>query len=428
MNKKLLSSSLLVLLICGFVLVCSLRFDVVGASTEVTGIIDSDVVWRKVDSPFNLTGPILVDEDVTLTVEAGVTVGLNGYYIRVDGTLRARGSMFDKIYFIDGSSEPPNYAITFAENSTSWDELDGSGCVLEYVVIDSVHAGISMEDVSPRVDNNFINAYYAVDVIGGSPVISNNIINGEIGVHEASPIIMGNTITGSISAAASSGETLILNNTIIAGERNKDMPGIICSYAHVEGNVIYGFEAGGIVAESRWNRDLVIEENLIVFNSVGINISRSASPGIRYNTIANNSVGIEINAFSSPTLYYNNIQDNVEYSIYLSEASEDVDADDNWWGTTDYYAIRESIFDFEDDFNLGEVAVLPFLSKPASTAPSIASAPEPPLTPTPTPSASPINAPTSPSLQTLEIAIVILLIIVAALLIVTIYLLLKKGR
>jgi parallel beta-helix repeat protein len=160
---------------------------------------------------------------------------------------------------------------------------------------------------------------------------------------------------------------------------------------------------------------------------VGIHVSQSASPQIRYNTIANNSVGIELNAFSSPTLYYNNIQDNEEYSIYLSEVSEDVDADDNWWGTTDYYAIIESIFDFEDDFNLGEVTVLPFLSEPVSAAPPIESAPEPTPTPTPTPSTSPTDAPTS-SLQTLEIAILILLSIVAALLIVTIYLLLKRGR
>ena len=425
--NKLLSSALLVILVCGFALVCSLRFDMVEASTEVTGIIDSDVVWRKVDSPFNLTGPILVDEDVTLTVEAGVTVDLNGYYLRVDGTLRARGSLFDKIYFIGGGSEPPNYAITFTENSTSWNELEGSGCVLEYVVIDSVHAGISMEEVAPRVDGNFISAYYAVDVFGGSPVISNNIINGAVGVHYASPTITGNTITGSIAAFESYEETVISNNTIIAGEQNRDVPGIACSYARVVGNVIYGFTAGGITTGHKWGHTSVIEENLIMFNSVGINVSQSASPQIRYNTIANNSVGIELNAFSSPTLYYNNIQDNEEYSIYLSEVSEDVDADDNWWGTTDYYAILESIFDFEDDFNLGEVTILPFLSEPVSAAPPIESAPEPTPTPTPTPSTSPTDAPTS-SLQTLEIAILILLSIVAALLIVTIYLLLKRGR
>ena len=427
MKKKWLSSALIVVLVCAFALVCPLRFGTVNASTEVTGIIDSDAVWSKGDSPFNLTGPILVDEDATLTVEAGVTVDLNGYYIRVDGTLSARGSLFDKIYFTGGGSEPPNYAITFTVNSTSWNELDGSGSVLENVVIDSVHAGISMEEVAPRLDGNFITGYYAIDVFGGSPEISNNIINGAIGVHHASPTITGNTITGSIAAFESLEETVISDNTIIAGEQNKDVPGIVCSNALVVGNVIYGFTAGGITTGYKWGHNSVIEENLIMFNSVGINVTQSGSPQIRYNTIANNSVGIELNALSSPTLYYNNIQDNDEYSIYLSEVSQDVDADYNWWGTINYYTIKESVFDFEDDFNLGEIIVTPFLTEPASLAPPIESAPEPTPTPTPTPSTSPTDAPSS-SLQTLEIAILILLSIVAGLLIVTIYLLLKRGH
>jgi hypothetical protein len=426
-GKRLFSSALFIVLIGVFFLGCVLRFGTVHASVEVNGIIDSDTTWRKLDSPFNLTGPILVEKGVTLTVEAGVTVNLNGHYIRVDGTLSARGTEFDKIRFSGGGSEPPNWSITFTETSTSWSEQDGSGCVLEYVVLDSAHTGISIEDVAPKIDNNFIRGYYAVDVFGGSPVISNNIIDGAIGVHYASPTITGNTITGSISAFESLGQTLILENTIVGGGQNVDVPGIVCSHANVTGNVIYGFVSGGIVAEFKWGHSPVIEENLIMYNSVGINVSQYANPQIWCNTIANNSLGIAIAQGSLVNLLYNSIQDNVEYNLYLSEYSEDVDADDNWWGTTSYYPIADLIFDFEDDFNLGTVDFTPILTEPYPKAPSLASAPEP--TPTPTPVVSPEGTPNSGmSLRDLEVAILVLLIIVAGLLVVTIVLLLRKGR
>ncbi len=423
LGKRLFSSALFIVLIGAFALGCVLRFGTVQASVEVNGIIDSDTTWRKLDSPFNLTGPILVEKGVTLTVEAGVTVNLNGHYIRVDGTLSAQGTEFDKIRFIGGGSEPPNWSITFTETSTSWSEQDGSGCVLEYVVVDSAHTGISIEDVAPKIDNSFISGYYAVDVFEGSPVISNNIIQGAIGVHYASPTITGNTITGSISAVESLGQTVISENTIVGGDQNTDVPGIVCSHANVTGNVIYGFVSGAIVAEYKWGHSPVIEKNLIMYNSVGINVSKGANPRVWCNTIANNSLGIEINEGSLVNLLYNSIQDNVEYNLYLSESSEDIDADDNWWGTTSYYPIAESIFDFEDDFNLGTVDFTPILTAPYPTAPSLADAPEP--TSAPTPTISPTDTP-STSLHELEVAILLLLIIVAGLLVATIFLLLKK--
>jgi parallel beta-helix repeat protein len=416
---------LLVLLVGGLVFCCLLRFGAVHASREVTGIIDSDTVWRKADSPFNLTGPVLVGEGVRLEVEAGVTVNLNGYYIRVAGVLYARGSVSDKIYFVGDGGEPPNWAITFSETSVGWNGLVGSGSFLENVVVNSTHTGIYLEKVTPKINNCVISAYYAVDVFECSPVISNCVIEGAIGVHYASPTITGNVIRGSISAWDSSGKTVISNNTIVGGWQNENVSGVVCSDALVSGNVVYSFATAGITVDSIWGAHAVIEENLIMFNSVGINVSSRADPVIRYNTIANNSVGIEVNDGSLPVISYNNIQDNGEYSVYLLESALDVDAADNWWGTTDYYAVRESIFDFNDDFNLGNVTFVPFLTELEPTAPSIASAPEP--TPAPTPSSSPASSPPSP-FSDLEVAIFVLLVVIAGLLVAVLALLLKKRR
>lgn len=124
-------------------------------------------------------------------------MNLNSYYIRVAGTLSARGSSIDKIYF-NGGSNIPNYSIDFTISSTNWNEQTGSGCIIENAVINSTHTGINIESVEPKINNNYISAFYAIDVYRASPEISNNIINGAIGVHDASPTITGNTITGKI--------------------------------------------------------------------------------------------------------------------------------------------------------------------------------------------------------------------------------------
>jgi hypothetical protein len=368
-NKLLSSTLLLTILIGSFALVGTARFCTVKAATSVTGIITSDTTWTKINSPYNLTGPILVNNGVTLTIEAGATVNLNSYYIRVAGTLHAQGSSADKIYF-NGGSNIPNYSIDFTESSTSWNERTGSGCIIENAVINSIHTGIFIENVAPKINNNYINAFYAIDVSQASPVISNNIINGAIGVHTASPTITGNTITGRIEIGERyGGMTVISNNKVIGGGLDVNSFGIVCGDAYIYGNVIYGFTVAGIVTSD----NATIEKNLIMYNPTGIKIDSRyywviANPTIRYNTITNNSVGIEMNI------------------------AENIDATNNWWGTTDTQAIEQSIHDFEDDFNLGKVTFVPFLTAPNPEAPEIPTptpSPIPSPEPTPTPSQGP---------------------------------------
>ena len=63
---------------------------VVYADTEISRIISSNTTWTKAGSPYSLTGNLLVDNGVTLTIEAGVIINLNSFYITVNGTLQAR--------------------------------------------------------------------------------------------------------------------------------------------------------------------------------------------------------------------------------------------------------------------------------------------------------------------------------------------------
>jgi len=89
-----------------------------------------------------------------------------------------------------------------------------------------------------------------------------------------------------------------------------------------------------------------------------------------------------------PAITNNNIYNN----SYNAETFVSVQTSlpDNWWGTTNTQAINQSIYDFKDDFNLGTVNFVPFLTAPNPQAP-VFLAPAP--TSTPTPSASPTPAP-----------------------------------
>lgn len=323
------------------------------ASTDVSGIISSDVTWTKEGSPYSLTGPLLVNKGVTLTIEPGVTVYLNDNYIRVNGTLFARGSKTDMIH-LEISSTPVNYLgkdIEFASSSSDWDEQLGTGCIIENTV---VNTGLSVEN---------------------SPKISNNVINSRIGVSGRSTVVISNNNivaqkAYSSTIAVTGGAAVISNNTITCSGDGGSV-GI-----HIEGenhiyildNVISGFGSAAIRAAG----PVAIERNSLVDNDCGIQIGdfigltglvfgANSRIVIRNNTIQHNVEGIH-GPTSASTIIYNRIQNN-DYNIVLRDAST-VNATYNWWGTTNPQAINQTFFDFTNDFNLGTVTFTPFLTEP----------------------------------------------------------------
>jgi hypothetical protein len=544
-RKSLLSAVLTTILVGGLLLVGAMHFSTVQAATEVTGIISSDITWTKANSPYSLTGPTAVGKGVTLTIEAGATVNLNGYYVQVNGTLVAQGSSADKIYFNNGE-------LVFTSVSNGWNEQTSSGNIIENAILDETSISSSQ---SLKISSSSVNEDYSDSVtisLGSSSIITNNIIKGAIQVDGASALISGNTITGRVYTGDSStisnniitqgaikfqttnkvyaiqtgmsstissntvtgianpaypvltGELAaisvgggssvisnkvtgtitgrpseISNNVVTGGGLNHDMGGretiaiytiyIYSSSSTITDNIITGtngvavnFQAGasmisgntingnilggteaaqstisrntitgaiGIAAGSAaifgniiegpincGGSDASIHDNVISDGITGINVitgtatiernsitkySNGISVGsqaiIRSNTISGNNIGIELNNSPSVTIANNNIQNNNQNSIYLKETSNDIEATNNCWGTTDTQAINQTIHDFKNDFNLGKVNFVPFLTEPNPEATPDPNA-LPISTPTPVPSTSP--TPTSSPAQT----------------------------
>jgi len=95
------------------------------------------------------------------------------------------------------------------------------------------------------------------------------------------------------------------------------------------------------------------------------------TPIIMYNTLTLNNYGIFLFLHPYPTISKNNIYGNYIYDIKLYNDVPNVDASNNWWGTTNITLIDEHIYDFYDDFTLGKVNYIPILSVPHPDTPKI---------------------------------------------------------
>jgi hypothetical protein len=417
-TKSLLSVSLRVMII-SFLLSAVLYCGRVKADTNVSGIFTSDTTWTKSSSPYNLTGNILIESGVTITVEAGATVNFNEHFIRVNGSLiiqpgvtldmrtvvgggsiqvngllTARGTSTNPIHVIGGTYyyawiAPPTYSsIVFSQSSIPWNEQTGSGCIIENVVLNSTNISVNN---SPKIaENKFLDGG-GVTVSSGSPEISNNNINGRIEINGGSPTIENNYIEyGQIfyySDYSGEGEYVTIIGNVVSHAMGQSSSTAIW---------LLGSSFGGYA---------VVEGNLIVNSDIGIDVFNpntdhiGTSISIRNNTIINNTVGLSIMDRCTLTITGNNIYDNPT-NIRLSQVSTNFDATYNWWGTTDLQAISQSIVDFEDDFDLGKVTFVPFLGEPNPEAPDSTYVPTTP--PLPTASPTPTIEPTPETTPTLS--------------------------
>ncbi len=307
------------MLFCGLVLAGTVQ-----VSAEAPGvivIIGSDTTWTKVASPHNITGPIIVMDGVTLTIEAGATVNLNDYYILVNGTLYAIGSNTNPIQFVDGK-------IEFTQYSNGWDEQTGFGCIIEKSIL--MHTLIVINE-SPKINSN---SMWSIHVEGGSPVISKNNITGgilyESNVLEGSPVISNNNIKGgkvgrsdttTISVSIGGTSPVISNNIINGTVEIKGHGGspvisnnsITPPYSYTSnGSLVPAYEKWGIGIILEGNNDnAIISYNILLGCSSGIKIGGAGSATIEGNTICENTeTGIDVAAVVDLTIIGNLISNN----------------------------------------------------------------------------------------------------------------------
>jgi parallel beta-helix repeat protein len=315
--------------------------------TSFSGVISSDTTWTEANSPYKITGNVLVNNGVTLTIEPGVTVNFEtSYYtITVDGTLTACGTSDKPITFNSGK-------IAFTQYSSPWDSSSSTGCIISNANISVEVTFLTITSASPNISNCIINTTAIgtlaelIKVDGGAPTIRNNSISA--------------TISGT-ALSLSNSHSLISDNLI---------------FSRYDGQI--GTEPGkGIVGYGDFS---TIQRNLIINCSYAILLSSSGSGGclIQNNTLTKNTIGIAIRGSPNPNIVYNNIESNQQYSMSYEYWSgmpvSNIDVPNNWWGATDTQTINQTIYDYKNDFNVGKLNFAPFLTLANSKAPTFINA------------------------------------------------------
>ena len=444
----------------------------VHAADSFHGIITSSATWTKGNSPYTLDGPTAIARDVTITIEPGVTVNLNGFYIEVNGTLIAKGTDSEKIYFNNG-------VISYTNVANGWNEQTGSGSIFENTVTEALQTSTSLKITkntiselaaagSSIVTDNTIRSFSA----GGTATVMNNEITETCSVGESAQVksnnidarvifrgganteVSNNNISDGIHCDTRGGYITIANNEI----RNKNgYPMIFINgpEAYITNNRLIGnnrpegmritgsfhssFTTKATITQNQITECTTgikvstcyaeITRNAIYNNDLGMHVSAISSynlppPGtnimtIEHNTIAQNAIGIEYYySEASATFTYNNIEDNSDFNFKITSA-DDVNVPNNWWGTTDTEQINDKIYDQDWDFNLGEVNFNPILTSPVTQTTPIPEAtptatPPPTPTGTPTPTSTPYHEPQqTEQLETIAGAIILVIVLSA---------------
>jgi parallel beta-helix repeat protein len=338
--------------------------------TYVSGIISSDTTWTEANSPYIVTGNVLVEENVNLTIQPGVTVKFNkNLYLKIEGTFNAIGMESKMINFTSKETTPKRGdwgELTFTEKS---ERSIFNYCIIEYsesvmhnacpdiiinnCIIRNNYHGINIENGNQRsqvINNLFSNNYWGIDIKNSNDevIIKNNtfINNSEWG-------IILTSIHGTIS------NNYFFNNGQLF---RKDFGAISTNRNFNQTYIINNKIINNSVGIKTFNSLDVIFNNLIKENDFGINVD-SFYGSMYQNNISNNYVGISIIDTKQGSIKNNNIIQNSNNSVVVENA-KDVDLKSNWWGTNSSGEIDNGIFDYYDDFELGKVIYKPYLQSP----------------------------------------------------------------
>lgn len=217
-----------------------------------------------------------------------------------------------------------------------------------------------------------------IDARGFGNLISDNAIsNGWIAAGNSS-IVTNNTVIGGIRGQtdySSKGSVTISNNTVVGTINSGNLLATITNNrvwgqhasSSITGNILIGNTISDFTTDAvAAGGNATIIGNLFFNNSCAISVNAAAI--LQNNTFSNNSIAIKLQS-TSASIAYNNFLNNNE-SIHLG-ISANCNVTYNWWGTTNQTAIKESMFDYYRDFNLGNVTFLPLLSAPNPQAPDV---------------------------------------------------------
>ncbi len=401
------------------------------ADQSVGGTIVADTTWTN-DKTYIVNNNVGVAPGVTLAIQPGAVIRFNGYYtLSVGGMLIADGTADQPIRFM--SNITGTWSGIYFDNSSvdATTDVSGtyqSGNILRWVHIESAAQGIGCNSATPYLSyvtltGSGVNCTPGntilwvqdstlaggLSVSGGGQVWRNMITGGGISLSGQATVrdntvrngistgndslVQGNIAGGTINAP---GASIVRNNTVTMGGISVGnsanvltntvrrggitaSDGSLVQHNDVEGATAgWGISANGTITLTH-NRVVgnvngvntnngLVQSNLIA-NNVGIGLQVGAATALSNTLTGNGGNGLVI-ASGTPAISGNNLEGNHGVYDFVNNTANVISTISNWWGTTDSAAIDARVYDFLDDFNLGQVTYVPVLTGPAQTAPA----------------------------------------------------------
>ena len=192
-----------------------------------------------------------------------------------------------------------------------------------------------------------------------------NLLGGEGNVIEYSKILFAYNGVHSHGASAKVNHNEFAKNGIgISCKKEEEAPSVPWFGKISDMEITYNRftnNKGGIGFR---NSKAVVSHNLFQDNKFfGIFPKDEVQAEISYNEVTGNKKGIYLYQAKGLTIHHNNIYDNTDYNIAVAEAQDfDVDAHQNWFGTVDIAKIEATIFDKQDDAEMGTILIDPVLT------------------------------------------------------------------
>jgi hypothetical protein len=349
----------------------------VNAQTNVSGGIFSNTTWTLANSPYIVTGSVVVFPGYSLTIEPGVTVKFDSLqYLEIrQSTLIANGTAAAPILFTSNSSSPTPGIWGHANYGGVW--LNGAltaslfnHCTITYSTT-GLYGGNAVQHLK---NSNFLyNSQYGSKYtgsistdscvfsynqygIGGTTGPSMNyctISHNTYGIEDPANVTMtycnvDSNQTGLGGAAGLGTANLRMNNCNI----RYNQLGLSCNAPgwNIIKNCIFEKNSSTGIAFGVSSSDSLVDCQLI-YNATGAYDHSTNGAYIIHNNFENNSTGIQVNT-SNPHIHCNRICNNTFAGLQMI-ISTNVNVANNNWCTPDSASTMSSIYDGYDNASLG---------------------------------------------------------------------------
>lgn len=299
--------------------------------TPISGAIYNNATWTKANSPYIVSGNLVVFDNVTLTVEPGVSVMFDaGAQIELRGRLEAVGTAIDTISFV-GSQDDWNWWKGIKALSAS---SAGTGNQLNFEHCYFANAQLLFDlDIAYEGPYNFKKSTF----------YKNTVINNDepLGGMYIDRCLFFQNKTGPYGGG-DFGRVYVTNSWFVNNE-------IGMRGGNVDSCVFIGNTVMGAYMYQN------ITNSIFYNNKVGILADHHHDTRIQNNEIHNNEIGIEIDRMwqdDNIILRNNKICNNIKWNIQYNYINS-VDISQNCWCTNDSLTIRSKIRDGYVDTQFG---------------------------------------------------------------------------